>query len=81
MKNKFRKVIATTISKEQSEFVPQRSIVEGIIIAHEVINSIKKANTERILIKLDMRKAYDQVDKNFLLQILDHFGFGKEWIS
>ncbi|XP_059064949.1 secreted RxLR effector protein 78-like [Cryptomeria japonica] len=55
--------------------------MEGIIIAHEAIHTIRKAKVERMLIKLDIRKAYDMVDRDFLFQVLERFGFSSHWIS
>lgn len=69
------------VSEEQSGFVPGRSIVEGIIIAHEAIHSIRQAKVDRMLIKLDIRKAYDMVDREFLLCVLEKFGFSSSWIN
>lgn len=56
MVNKLKKILLDIISEEHSEFTSNRSIVEGIIIAHEVIHTVKRAKTNKILIKLDTRK-------------------------
>lgn len=34
-----------------------------------------------MLINLDMGKAYNRVNWNFLLQVLNYFGFNEEWIE
>lgn len=45
----------------------------------ETIHSIRDKNEERMLIKLDMHKAYDSVSWKFLGQVLSSFGFNEQW--
>ena len=33
------------------------------------------------MVKLDIKRAYDEVDKGFLLNVLRRFGFGLEWLQ
>lgn len=68
-------IIPNLISKEQGCFVPGRETAEGALVAHEVLDSIKKNAIQSVIIKLDMMKAYDRVDWSFLLQVLLKFGF------
>lgn len=79
--NRLKPILNHIISEEQSGFVPRRSIVEGIIIAHEAIHIVRLAKVDRMLIKLDIRKAYDMVDWEFLFQVLNRFGFSESWIN
>lgn len=73
--NRMKPLLNLIISEEQSGFVPRRSIVEGIIIAHEAINTVRRAKVDRMLINLDIRKVYDMVDRDFLLRVFKCFGF------
>ncbi|XP_059073459.1 uncharacterized protein LOC131874211 [Cryptomeria japonica] len=34
-----------------------------------------------MILKLDIRKAYDRVDRDFLVAAMERFGFGKSWIK
>ncbi|XP_059067486.1 uncharacterized protein LOC131858304 [Cryptomeria japonica] len=79
--NQLKPILNHIISEERSGFVLGISIVEGIIIAHEAIHTIRQAKVDRMLIKLDIRKVYDMVDREFLFQVLNKFGFSKEWIN
>ncbi|XP_057864503.2 uncharacterized protein LOC131072395 [Cryptomeria japonica] len=60
--NWLKPILNHIISEEQSGFVLGRSIVGGIIIVHEAIHTVRQAKVDRMLIKLDIRKAYDMVD-------------------
>ena len=42
--------------------VEGRHILDGIILAHEMIHSLKKMKTPGMLLKVDLAKAYDKVD-------------------
>lgn len=69
------------ISLEHSGFAPSRSIYEGIILAHEAIHSIRLSKKENMMIKVDIKKAYDEVNRDFLLKVLAKFGLDPVWIS
>ena len=45
------------------------SIYEGIIAVHEAIHSIKVAREMGMMIKLDIKNAYDNVNRTFLFQV------------
>jgi hypothetical protein len=51
------------------------------VIAHEVIHSIHKSKQHGVIIKLDYEKAYDRMNLDFLLKILESRGFGETWIG
>ncbi|XP_059076416.1 uncharacterized protein LOC131875764 [Cryptomeria japonica] len=61
--------------KAESGFTPERNIVDGIIVAHEAIHTAMKSRQRRMMLKLDIQKSYDRVDRSFLLVVLAKFGF------
>ena len=69
------------ISLEQAEFVEGRKILDGIILVHETIHSLKAMKTLGMLLKLDLSKAYDKLNWHFLAGILKAFGFMEEWTN
>lgn len=79
--NRLKVILEKLISCEQSGFTPGRNIVDGVIVAHEAIHTAMKGGQRRMILKLDIQKAYDRVDRSFLLDVLVRFGFGKSWIK
>jgi hypothetical protein len=67
--------------KEQSGYVEGRQITDSIILAHEVIHSLKTSKTPGMLIKLDLSKAFDRASWQYLKAVLNSFGFDQNWIS
>ncbi|KAA3479708.1 LINE-1 reverse transcriptase isogeny [Gossypium australe] len=60
--NRFKVVFSNYSSPEQAGFIAGRNISDNVIIAQEVIHSMrsKKAGRKWMAIKLDLEKAYDR---------------------
>jgi len=54
--------------------------VDGIILVHESIHSLKTNRRPSMLIKLDIAKAYDKLNWQYMRGILGAFGFDRSWI-
>ena len=82
--NRLKKVLPLLISEFQSAFVPKRLITDNILVAFETVHAIKrrgKKGKKKMSIKIDMEKAYDRVEWNFLLAVMKRLGFREKWIS
>ena len=51
------------------------------LIVNEVIDSILKKKEKWVLCKLDIEKAYDQINWNFLIIVLFKMGFKEKWLG
>jgi hypothetical protein len=60
--NRLKSVIGKVISETQSAFVKYRKILDGILIANEVVDDAKKRKKETLMFKVDFEKAYDSVE-------------------
>lgn len=55
-------ILPALISKEYDGFVTERLILNGIILMHKIMHSLKERKEEAMLIKLDVEKSYDRVN-------------------
>lgn len=78
------KVLSSVISTDQTCSVPDRSIVSNLTVLRDTLDYISRTNETGILVSLDQEKAFDRVDRSFLLKVLRHFGFSPgfcNWIA
>jgi hypothetical protein len=55
--------------------------MDSVILAHEVIHSLKTSRTPGMLIKLDLSKAFDKANWQYLQVVLESFGFDQHWVD
>ncbi|XP_058767513.1 uncharacterized protein LOC131641227 [Vicia villosa] len=82
--NRLKKILGKCISDNQSAFVPERSILDNVMAAIEVIHHMKTKTRGRvgeIALKLDISKAYDRIDWDYLKDILITMGFCQKWVG
>ncbi|KAJ9560001.1 hypothetical protein OSB04_005161 [Centaurea solstitialis] len=78
---RFKKVIGKVISDTQSAFIKGRNILDGILIANEVVDYIRNKKKKGLIFKVDFEKAYDLVEWGFLLDSMHRMRIGKKWIG
>lgn len=54
--------------------------MESIVAAHEVVHAVVTSNIYGFCFKLDYDKAYDMINREFLLKMLRKRGFGPKWM-
>jgi len=68
--NRLRSVMDFVISDSQSAFIKGRQILDGILVANEVVDEAHKLKKEMILFKVDFEKAYDSIDLGYLDEVM-----------
>jgi hypothetical protein len=69
------------ISPNQTTFIKGIYILESVVSAHEVIHDAVHKGQSEFIFKLDYEKAYDRVDRDFLLRVMRMRGFSPMWMS
>ncbi|XP_071700037.1 uncharacterized protein [Rutidosis leptorrhynchoides] len=77
--NRLRKVINKIVGPEQSAFIKGRQILDGISVANEIIEDLKRAKKKCLIFKADFAKAFDSLDWHFLDSTMNAMGFGTKW--
>ena len=60
--NRLKMVVGKLISKAQNAFVEGRQILDAVLVANEVLDSVLKGKEGAVMCKLDIEKAYDHVE-------------------
>jgi hypothetical protein len=83
LSNRFKPLLHKIISPTQSTFLMGHSIHDNTILTYEIFHSMKqkKGNGGLMAVKLDMEKAFDSMEWDFLLKILSLLGFNYRWIQ
>lgn len=82
--NRVKPFLPDIISEEQSAFVPGRQNTDNVLVAFEHMHTLAKTIVGYegfMAIKLDMSKAYDRVEWDFLRWIMQEMGFDQKWIT
>lgn len=76
--NRLKKILNDIVSPQQSAFIPNRLITDNTILAYEAFHYLKNHKNRKngvVGIKLDLEKAYDRVEWDFLESTLFTMGF------
>ena len=82
--NRLKEFMPDLITEHQSAFAKNSLISNHVLVAFETLLCIKSQNpgqTGFIALKLDMSKAYDRVERNYLQKLMEKMGFCSRWIG
>ncbi|XP_047268842.1 uncharacterized protein LOC124898822 [Capsicum annuum] len=78
---RLKKVIAGLVKKHQMVFIKGRQIMDAALIASECVDTKTIGEVAGLICKLDIEKAFDHVNWDYLLNILKQMGFGDRWLK
>jgi hypothetical protein len=81
--NRLKGVLGDIISLNQSVFIPGRLITNNVLITFEALHTMESrlfGKEGYTALKLDMSKAYDKVEWDFLEMIMRWLGFDEKWV-
>ena len=81
---RLKTLLPSMITEHQFAFTKDSLITDNIMIAFETLHCMKSHNSgpsRFMALKLDMSKAYDRVEWNFLENIMQKMGFNEQWIG
>ena len=58
-----------------------QKILDAVLVANECVDSRARQGKSGVMCKLDIEKAYDNVDWGFLQYMMVRMGFGAKWRS
>ena len=67
------------VSPNQNAFIKGRFIQDNFMLVQQTARFLHQQKQPRILLKLDISKAFDSVSWPFLIEILQHLGLGQIW--
>lgn len=79
MANRLLPRLDNIIQRNQSAFIKGRSILDNFKYVQCSAKLLKKPKFPKVLLKLDISKAFDTVAWPFLLELLQAWGFGNRW--
>ena len=82
--NRLKKILPQIITEHQSALTKDRLISDNILLAFESLHCMqnhKFAKEGFMVLKLDMNKAYDNVEWSLLKSIMRKLGFNEKWIT
>ncbi|GJZ52405.1 putative RNA-directed DNA polymerase, eukaryota, reverse transcriptase zinc-binding domain protein, partial [Tanacetum coccineum] len=69
------------IGETQMAFIKVRQIIDGPLMINEIISWEKKERKRLLLFKVDIEKAFDSLNWNFLISVMSQMGFSLKWIN
>ena len=82
--NRPKKILHYVISESQGAFQSSKAITDNILIAFETLHHMKAQKSKKMgfmAMKLDMSKAYDRVELEYLARIMEKMGFCEKWVA
>jgi exonuclease III len=82
--NRIKTVLPHIINEDQKGFIEGRQIGEVTRLIYDIMEYTESVQKPGLLLLIDFEKAFDTVDRKFMKNVLEFFGFGQsiqKWIE
>jgi len=79
LSTRLKSILPDVISVNQSAFIAGRQILDGFMIANEVVHAIRSKKDHGFLLKVDFHKAFDSILLEHIDSTMCYMGFGSHW--
>ena len=78
---RLRQALPDLLSVFQTCSVPGRSIMDNLHLLRNVVDYVDSKVLPCSLVNIDQEKAFDRVNHDYLFRVLEHFGFGPDFLG
>lgn len=78
--SRLQAILPQIISDEQTSFIKGRQIIDGILIANEVLQFVKDKKIKSMFLKVDFEKAFDTVSLGYLISVMVSNGIWRDLV-
>lgn len=77
---RLQKVLAEIIHFNQNAYVKGRTILDAVRTIDDILEYTERKKINGLLVAIDFQKAFDSVNRNFMIEVLSAFNFGPSLI-
>jgi len=69
------------VPQNQNAFLKGRLVTDASLLAHELVRDFSNPMRSRFCMEVDLQKALDTIDREFVYYMLHCMGFSYRWIN
>ena len=81
LSSRLKEVMHDLISENHTTFLVGRQIIDGFLVANKVVHSLKRGRVSSLIFKVNVYKASDSMQWDYLEQVMRHMSVGEKWIN